>query len=257
MSSKRKSTHKQHPNNIQVNASRQKSVQPRAGTYLVELRAGDGGDDAVRFAKELSESFSKWLRAHGHDVTQSDDKRRGIITLTADGDPAEMRQYSGVHRIQRVSGGTKRHSSTVTVAIVLPKTTTARLVDRELRMEFFRGSGPGGQHRNTSEQAVRLIHVPTGTTVEIDGRSRANNIKLARGELLRRLQGQADVTSRSRTHAQRRAQIGVPQRSGKTFTHNQQRGVVVDHSGGRRWRMRDFRKGRLDSYATATKSSRR
>lgn len=149
----------------------------------------------------------------------------------------------GSHRIQRIpKGSSSRHTSTVTLAI-LEEQGDFELDESELSERFTRGSGSGGQHRNTSDTCVVLTHEPTGETVRIDERSQWHSRQLARREMERRLRDHHKASASDEQNAYRRAQVDG-NRAAKQFTHNDQRSTVVDHDTGRRWSMAAWRNGR-------------
>jgi peptide chain release factor 1 len=154
---------------------------------------------------------------------------------------------SGGHRFQRVPPTEKkgrRQSSTVTVA-VLPEPTPQELKVRhqDLRYETYRGSGPGGQHRNTSDTAVRVTHLPTGVQACSEIKSQAQNKKLALGALMARLVDRAEKSTNDRRNGKRKSQVGTGMRSDKIRTYAEQRGRVENHLNGKRAKIRDYDKG--------------
>lgn len=160
-----------------------------------------------------------------------------------------LTQFVGVHRIQRQPKTDKkgrRHTSTVTVALIDPKDNLVVEIDeKDLQETFTRGSGPGGQHKNKNDTCVVLVHKPTGIRVRADGKSQANNRKTARSELLRRLSLHRGAAVHESLNGERVLQVDGGGRNAKSFTHNAQRDQTVDHSTGRKWRMKDFMKGKM------------
>ena len=151
--------------------------------------------------------------------------------------------------MQRIPpGDTRRHTSTVTVAVLdsdTPSTGELELDPSEVRVEVYRDSGPGGQHRNTSDTAVRLTHLPSGVVVcATESRSQGANRAAAWVELRRRLEHAARDEHARQRNGERVAQIGSGDRAEVTWTWNDQRGQVTHHPTGRRWRWKDLTKGR-------------
>jgi len=216
----------------------------------IEIRPGEGGDDAVVFARQLTDTIVAWAHHLGHPVIRNTDSSRQVV-VEVQGSLDNYEQLAGVHRIQRVpSNDHRRHTSTATVA-VLPGTTCREpeLHERDLSIQAFRGSGPGGQHRNKTATAIRLTHIPTGLTVEAqDSRSQYQNLEAARRRLMQRLVRDGLEQHTEQRQALRGAQVGTAERPTKTFTHREtgDRASVIDHHTGRRWRLDDFRRGRLD-----------
>lgn len=217
--------------------------------YLLEVRPGEGGTDAETFATELLHALTSHARRQGHVQHETSSTK----TLTAHLDEKAMRSLStltGTHRVQRVPSNDKRgrrHTSTATVAIVpAGQVKEVRINDKDLLIDYFRGSGPGGQHRNKTSTAVRLRHQPSGILItRTSGRSKIANLQSAKDELLARLQEEKARRADQHTNSLRAAQVQT-ERSAKTFTHNQQRDESISHDDSRRWRMTDFMNGRLD-----------
>ena len=219
--------------------------------HHLEIRPGEGGDDAALFANELSDALSSYIS--GRDVQVS--LRRGkttILTLRGVIDPLHLEQFVGTHRIQRIprndSGG-RRHTSTATVALVEDDQSQFDFKQDDLRIDYYRGHGKGGQHRNKTSSAVRVTHIPTGTMVAIErGRSQSQNLETAVGELRRRLTDQhaalaTDATNRGRTN-----QISTGERPVKQWTWNSQRNEVLNHTTGERYRMSSCLRGNFGDY---------
>lgn len=156
----------------------------------------------------------------------------------------ELEQESGGHRIQRVPPTERRgrvHTSTVTVA-VLPlaseivdsqDTTKAVVLDADIIIEWFSGTGAGGQHRNKKQCSCRLRHVPTGIITTAQTRSRDTSYQLAYAELVERVTAAAEARSQSETNAERSSQIGSGMRGDKIRTYRFQDDQAKDHRTGR------------------------
>jgi len=212
---------------------------------VLEVAAGAGGEEAALFAGDLVRMYERYCQARGWRAelvgTAGASGRGGVREATlavAGGGCFKALQYeSGVHRVQRVpqteSGG-RVHTSTVSVA-VLPEADERELSipDGDLRFETFRSSGAGGQHVNTTESAVRVVHVPSGVTVTIqDERSQHKNKAKALKVLRARLadaRRQELATERSEA---RMAQMGTRDRSERVRTYNFPQGRVTDHRIG-------------------------
>jgi protein subunit release factor A len=150
----------------------------------------------------------------------------------------------GTHRIQRIPANDRsgrRHTSTATIALVNVESNDVEVAEKDLRIDFYRGHGKGGQHRNKTSSAVRLTHLPTGTVVVVErGRSQSQNLTQARAELLARLGARADDATNKRSNATRKGQISTGERPVKQWTWNEQRNEVLHHDSGQRWRMDEF-----------------
>ena len=220
-------------------------------SIVLEIRAGEGGDDAAAFRGELCSSILALARRLGHNVRRSEPGRGGrTVRLIVDGPEDSYRVLAGVHRIQRVpANSARRHTSTATVAVldelVAP---TVEISDEDLDVVAYRGSGPGGQHRNKSSTAIRLTHRPSGlVTSAEDSRSQWQNLQSAKAKLAEALRGARDSEQMGAMSEQRNAQIRSCERSAKSFTHREtgSHASVVCHETGQRWRLEDFRKGRI------------
>ena len=153
-----------------------------------------------------------------------------------------------MHRIQRVPGNSnRRHTSTVTVALLDAAAVTAATVDEsDLVIETYRGTGPGGQHRNTSDTGVRVTHTPTGIVAKVDrGRSWFQNRQAAIAELTRRVQAAAEGAQAAEHNATRVDQIGAGDRPSHDWTWCGWRDEVTCHAGGKRWLMSKALRGRF------------
>ena len=238
----------------------------RSLPVVIELRPGDGGTDAEAFAETLADAFGARARRRNEAATRRTGASRTLLLTVDTADPPAWRWLAGSHRVQRIPRNDprgRRHTSTVTVAVLTeepagrarpgPATTTG------VRVDTFRGTGAGGQHRNTTDSAVRVTHVGTGTVVTVlQGRSQHANRKEALTELARRLDERERGRSGRRRRDDRREQVAagagaaaaalVPggARDAKAFTYNDQRDEVVHHATGRTWPLRAFLRGRID-----------
>jgi peptide chain release factor 1 len=227
------------------------SVKGAVTTKHLEIRPGEGGDDALAFATELAASFTAYARRNDVPV-DAESGRTIVLTLTGRGvDGLGLWRFCGTHRIQRIPTNDKagrRHTSTATVALLDHNDATAtELSDDDIRIDTYRGHGKGGQHRNKTSSAVRLTHLPTGLIVVVErGRSQAKNIESAKSEMCDRLREIATTEFVQTTGAVRNAQILSGERPVKQWTWNDQRGEVMNHTTGATYSMRDFQRGRLD-----------
>lgn len=214
---------------------------------LLEVRPSEGGDDAVVFARQLRSALITYAGSHGCAVGAPEDTER---TYVNDVDCPHLKAFVGTHRIQRIPRNDKRgrrHTSTASVALVANfELRSSNFVEGDVEFIVARGSGPGGQHRNKTESAVTARHIPTGIEAHCeDSRSQWSNKERALEELQRRLDAGLRAQGKARQQEHRRGQILTGERPVKAFTWNDQRDEVLDHEGGRRWRLRDALKGKF------------
>lgn len=231
---------------------------------IVEIRAGTGGDEAGLFATELFRMYNRYAVQHKWKTDIMSSHPTGVggfkeVIFGVEGKDAysHLKYESGVHRVQRVpvteSGG-RIHTSAVTVA-VLPEAEEVEVeIDQEdLRIEFFRSSGPGGQSVNTTDSAVRITHIPTGMTVSCQDeksqhKNRAKAMKVLRARLLDRMQREQD----SQRAQERRTQIGSGDRSEKIRTYNFPQNRFTDHRIGLTlYKLESIMEGELDEVTEA------
>jgi peptide chain release factor 1 len=213
------------------------SSDGQPSSVVMELRAGAGGSEAAIFARDLKEMYQKYAEHRGWKTYILDD-----LTLEISGPDAydALRYETGVHRVQRVPLTEKSgriHTSTASVA-VLPIRAKSKIEinPADIRMEFSRSGGAGGQNVNKVETAVRLVHTPTGIEVRSSSeRSQQANREKAMQILSAKLE-QLHEEKEAREHAaERKAQIGTGDRSEKIRTYNYLQDRVTDHRINKSW----------------------
>ena len=173
-----------------------------------------------------------------------------ILRFEGKGAMAAFAPEAGGHRIQQVSPTEKKgrvHSSTITVAVLQePAAAELKIDPRDLKYETYRASGPGGQHRNTSDTAVRVTHLPTRIQACSAHKSQARNKTLALATLRARLLKVQVAAQHSSSNLNRKKQVGTGMRSDKIRTIAYQRGRVENHINGKRMKIRDYERGMID-----------
>jgi peptide chain release factor 1 len=231
---------------------------------ILEIRAGTGGDEATLFAYEIMRMYMRYAerqawRVQALDISESSigGIKEAILLIEGNKVYSRLKHESGVHRVQRVpqtEASGRIHTSAITVA-VLPEAEEVdiKIDPKDLRIDTFCSSGPGGQSVNTTYSAVRLTHIPTGTVVSMqDEKSQIKNREKAMRVLRSRLLEMEQSKQHEAIATERRSMVGSGDRSEKIRTYNFKENRVTDHRIGFTLHQLDlFMEGEIDSVLDA------
>jgi peptide chain release factor 1 len=231
---------------------------------IIEIRGGAGGDEASLFGAVLMRMYMRYAERHAFqtepltmNMTELGGVKEAVFSIIGNGAFLRMKYESGVHRVQRIpvteSGG-RIHTSTCTVA-VLPEAEDVEIdiAPKDLRIDYYRASGAGGQHVNRTDSAVRITHLPTGLVVtcqdeKSQNKNREQAMRVLRTRLYEKMQSEKDMAYAS----DRKGQVGTGDRSERIRTYNFPQGRVTDHRIGLTlYKIEDIIDGDLDEMIDA------
>jgi len=216
-------------------------------SVIIEIRAGAGGEEAALFAQNLYKMYSRYANNKGWQVLIIDSSNTEIgglkqIDFEIKGEDVyeALKNEAGVHRVQRVPETEKSnriHTSTASVAVLQkPKETEIKINPQDIRMDFYKSSGKGGQNVNKRETAIRITHIPSGIVVNSQAeRSLEQNKQAALSHLQAKLFAQQKSQTEGAVLEERRAQIGQADRSEKIRTYNFPQDRITDHRINKSW----------------------
>jgi peptide chain release factor 1 len=239
-----------------------------AKNAIMEIRAGTGGEEAAIFAADLYRMYVRFAESRGWKAETLSSNPTGlggfkeiIFLVKGEGAYGDLKFESGVHRVQRVpqteSSG-RIHTSAATVAALLEaEEVDIKIEEKDLKVDVFRSSGPGGQSVNTTDSAVRITHLPTGTVVTCqDEKSQWKNKARAMQVLRARLLDKAIEEQNKEIAQERRAMVSTGDRSAKIRTYNFPQSRVTDHRIGLTlYRLNDIMQGDLKELIEALKKN--
>jgi peptide chain release factor 1 len=225
---------------------------------IIEIRPGEGGEDAQIFVDELAEAYTRMAKLSNWKIQLLERRASTLgafmVKLKIEGaDLWNLDKEAGGHRIQRVPPTERKgrvHTSSITVAVLDENIQTdARLLMRkesDFRIEWFSGTGKGGQHRNKHQNSARVIHIPTGLKQERQGRSRDNNLRDAKDAIVKLLNERIAGERYNALNSIRSGQVGSGMRGDKRRTYQFQHDIVKDHETGKNARAKDIMAGKFE-----------
>lgn len=250
-----------------------KKTKAKVNSVIVEIRAGTGGDEAALFANDIFKMYTRYAEIQKWETKILDSKRTetdGLKDIVFELNPSfeakqnknadifsKMKYEGGVHRVQRIPKTEKMgriHTSTASVAILQkPKKQDFTINPKDLKIDIFRSSGPGGQNVNKRETAVRITHIPTGIVVASQTqRNQLKNKEAAMAILEARILEKEQTEKQAGIESKRKAQVGWAKRSEKMRTYNFPQNRLTDHRIKKSWHnLEEIMDGKMDKVIKA------
>ncbi len=214
----------------------------------IELYPAEGGDDSKLFIQDLAQSYLKLAQRFGW-IAQLQKTEASIQIKVSGEDLTKLKMEAGAHRLQRIPPTERKgrvHTSTATVAVLFDgETSSVTIRETDFKIEWYSGTGAGGQHRNKHQNSIRLTHIPTGLIETAQCRSREASYKQAMDNLSKRLQSQARTEKSKQLSSERRQQLGNGSNSNVVRHYCFQHGFVKNNDGAK-MSIEQFHKGMLD-----------
>jgi peptide chain release factor 1 len=224
--------------------------------YILEIRAAEGGDDSKLLVKDMMKVYQmlcvnmKW----SCNILKTQADGSGFVSCSLDiqgKDLSKLKQESGGHRFQRVPPTERKgrvHTSTITVAIIdtgvkVDNSKYIKRSDKDFSVEWYSGTGKGGQHRNKHQNSCRLTHIPTGIVESRQGRERKSNLESAKSAIMKILDDCIYGMDQSAMNITRKSQIGSGMRGDKVRTIRYQDDKVIDHNSNKIASAKKYMKG--------------
>ena len=203
---------------------------------VIEIRGAEGGEDSKLFVKDLAQAYIKFAQSKGWTSRLINEYLGEVHILVEGADLSGLQNEAGGHRIQRVPPTERKgrvHTSTVTVAVVDPQVISTAIAEHDLEIEWYSGTGAGGQYRNKHQNSCRITHKPTGITAKSECRSRTNSLAEAMSAIQKRVDQLLQSKYNDNLASNRKAQVGTGMRGDKIRTYRFQDDRVQDHITGK------------------------